>query len=72
MASLAFVNFNKSVKENTTVKSVKKMKPAIPSQPVTKDILGDARKILRDMSVILEMTLRTNMGQDKLQIKLLK
>ena len=50
VGSLAFVNFNKSVKENTTVKSSKKMKPAKPSQPVTKDILGDARKILQEMS----------------------
>ena len=37
-----------------------------------KKILGDARKILQEMSVILEMIVRTNMKQDKLQIKLLK
>ena len=66
MASLAIVNFNKCVKENTTVKSAKNMKPARPSKPVTKDILGDARKILQKMAAIFEITVCTNMEQDKL------
>ena len=72
MASLAFVNINKSVKENTTVKSAKNIKPARPSNPVPKDILGNARKTLQKMAVLLEITVRTNMEMDKLQIKLLK
>ena len=72
MASLAIVKFNKCVKESTTVKSAKNTKPARPSKSVTKDILGDARKILQKMAVILEMTVLTTMEQIKLQIRLLK
>ena len=40
------------------------MKPARPSQPVTKDILGYARKILQEISVILETGQATNQAPE--------
>ena len=61
MASLAFVNFNKSVKENTTVKSAKTSKPARPLRHAPKDTQRDARKTVQKMGVILEVVVLTDM-----------
>ena len=60
-SKFGYCKYQKDAIESTTLKSAKNPKPAIQLKPVQKDTQKDARKFIKRMGVILEVTVLTNM-----------